>query len=59
MNSRVAVERKGGEGNLFGSGKTIGEALIKGTVLGPLVLCSVVSFFFFFICFSLLVKWAK
>lgn len=48
MNSRVAVERKGGEENLFGSGKAIGDAFIKGMVLGPLVLCSVVKFFFFF-----------
>lgn len=55
MNSKVAVERKGGEGNLFGSGKTIVDALIKGMVLGPLVLCSVVSFFvfgFFFFSFA-------
>lgn len=51
MNSKVAVERKGGERNLFGSGITIGDALIQGTVLGPLVLCSVVSFFFHLLLF--------
>lgn len=44
MNSKISVKGKGLEGNMFGSGVTIGDALIKGSILQPLILGSVVDF---------------
>lgn len=44
MNSKISVKGKGVDGNMFGSGVTFGDALIKGSILQPLILGSVVDF---------------
>lgn len=44
MNNKISVEGKGVEQGMFGSRITTGNALVKGPILQPLILGSIVDF---------------